>query len=96
MGLPLNLPLPQMQTRWKSILDPILASPTNDVSVLNNVALIDGKNVINHFLGRAMQGWFLVDIQGAATIYRPSTSPFNNLTLTLMSSSAVVCSIGVF
>lgn len=41
-----------------------------------------------------MQGWFLVDIQGPATIY--SSAPFNNLTLTLTSNTAVTVSIGVF
>ncbi len=96
MSLPINLPLPRMQTLWKSQLDPILASPTNTISILENVSLINGTNVLNHLLGRVQQGWFITDIQGAATIYRPSTAPFNSKTLTLMSSAAVICSIGVF
>ena len=96
MNLPINLTLPAMQTRWKSALDPLLANPMNDVSILKNVSLIDGANTINHYLGRVMQGWFIVDIQGAATIYRPNTKPFNSLTLTLISSAAVTASIGVF
>jgi len=96
MGLPINLPLPTMQTRWKSDIDPVLANPMNDISILKNVSLIDGPNTINHFLGRVMQGWFIVDVQGPSTIYRQSTYPFNNLTITLVSSAAVVCSIGVF
>ena len=95
MGLPLNLPLSTMQTRWKSDLDPLLANPLNGISILD-VILINGSNVINHKLGRTMQGWFPVDVQGPATIYRPTTSPFNSLTLTLISSAAVAVSIGVF
>ena len=96
MGLPLNLPLATMQTRWKSDLDPLLANPLNGISILENVPLILGSNTVNHLLGRTMQGWFLTDIQGIATIYRPNVNPFNNITLTLVSSAAVVCSIGVF
>lgn len=96
MSLPLNLPLSTMQTRWKSEIDPILSNPLNSMSVLPNVPLVMGTNTINHKLGRVMQGWFVVDIQGIATIYRPNTNPFNDLTLTLMSSAAVTCSLGVF
>jgi len=94
MGLPINLTLPMMQTKWKSQLDPVLANSLNDVSIISNIPLIDGVTVINHGLGRTQQGWFLVDIQGAATVYR--SAPFNSSTLTLTSSAAVTCSIGVF
>jgi len=96
MSLPINLTLPLMQQKWKSSLDPLLSNSLNSISVLKNVNLINGSNTINHLLGRVMQGWFLVDIQGVASIYRPNTSPFNDLTLTLISSAAVTASIGVF
>lgn len=94
MQLPLKLPIDQMQTRWKSILDPVIASPMNQVSILSNVSLINGVTVINHLLGQMQQGWFLVDLNGAAAIYR--SAPFNDKTLTLTSNDAVTVSIGVF
>jgi hypothetical protein len=94
MKLPINLPTSLMQTRWSSILNPILANPMNGVSILENVAIKNGVTVINHLLGRNQQGWFLTDIQGAATIYR--SQPFNDKTLTLTSSAAVIANIGVF
>lgn len=94
MQLPLNLPDSLMQTKWKSLLDPILANPLNGISILESVKLINGVTVVNHKLGRTQQGWFLTDIQGAATVYR--SAAFNNLTLTLTSSAAVTCNIGVF
>jgi hypothetical protein len=94
MQLPLNLPDNQMQTKWKSILDPLLANPLNGASFLNNISLASGVNIINHKLGKNQQGWFLTDIQGPATIYR--SAPFNSLTLTLTSSAAVIVSIGVY
>ena len=98
MALPLQktdlLPLSLMQTTWKSQLDPVLANPVTSVQILKNVSLISGTTVVNTGLGRMQQGWFVTDINGAATVYR--SAPFNSLTLTLVSSAAVIVNIGVF
>jgi hypothetical protein len=94
MSLVQKLPLELMGTKWASELNPIIANPLNNVSILKNISLVSGSNVINHGLGQNQQGWFLIDIQGNAVVYR--SAPFNNLTLTLTSSAAVTCSIGVF
>lgn len=83
-----------IQTKWKSLIDPILINPLNDVSVLKNINLVTGSNVINHLLGKVQQGWFLIDKQASGDIYR--TAPFNNFTLTLTSSANITVSIGVF
>lgn len=94
MQLPINLTASLQTTRWKSLLDPILQNPLNNVSILKNVSLVTGTNTINHLLGRVQQGWFLTDIDAAATIYR--SADFNDKTLTLTSSANCVVSIGVF
>jgi len=98
MSLPLQLTkdkdLSLLQTKWKSQLDPVLANPMTNMSILKNVNLVIGVNVINHLLGRVQQGWVITDIQGAAQIYR--SAEFNNLTLTLTSDAIVTVSIGVF
>lgn len=94
MQLSTSLPFPQMLTKWSSTLNPLIKNPLNNVTILNNVSLINGVTVINHLLGQMQQGWFLVDIDGAATIYR--SAPLNDLTLTLTSDASVVVSIGVF
>ena len=96
MSLSTRLPFDQLLTKWSSELNPLLANPLNNSQILENVVLIDGTNVINHKLGRVMQGWFIIDQNAAASIYRVPTSPFNNLTLTLSSSAAVTVNIGVF
>lgn len=83
-----------LETSWKSKLDPIIANPITNMSILKNVQLIMGTNVINHLLGVTQQGWIIVDQQGPGNVYR--SAPFNNLTLTLTSSAAVLVSIGVF
>ena len=98
MALPLQKtdiqPLSLLQTTWKAQLDPVLANPTTNLSIIKNINLVSGTNVINHGLGQMQQGWIITDIQGVATIYR--SAPFNKLTLTLTSSAPVTVSIGVF
>ena len=89
-----NLPWELANNIWAQSINPILANPTNQISIVSNVSLVTGKNIINHKLGHMMQGWFLTDIQGAATVYR--SAPMNNLTLTLTASAPVTVSIGVF
>ena len=81
-------------TRWKSLIDPILKNPLNSVSILEDVSLKIGDNVINHRLGRKLRGWVLLDVNAATTIYR--SAPFNDLTLTLNSSAVATISLGVF
>lgn len=94
MQLSTNLPFAQLLTKWSSTLNPFLANPLNGVTILPNIKLNNGVTIINHLLQQTQQGWYLVDIQGAATVYR--SAPFNSTTLTLTSSAAVTVSIGVY
>ena len=94
MQLPLMLPWQLAQNKWKSQIDPILSNPLNNISILHQVSLSIGDNVINHKLGQKQQGWIILDIDGASLIYR--YAPFNNLTLTLHSSAAVNIILGVY
>ncbi len=89
-----KLPWEAMNPILASTLNPLINAPLNNATILKDIALINGVTVINHKLGRTMQGWFLTDITGIAAIYR--SSPFNDLTLTLTSNAAVTVSIGVF
>lgn len=89
--------LSMMQTRWASILDPIIANPITSGAVLKQVQLIIGSNSINHLLGRKLQGWFLVRQRGAASIYDTQDSnSMPNLTLTLTSDANVSVDIWVY
>lgn len=98
----MQLPLPKLidtatsmaLARWKSILDPLIAKPQSQGLILTEVQLKNGVTVINHLLGDLMQGWAIVDINGAAAIYR--SAPFNDKTLTLTSNAAVTVDIEVF
>lgn len=94
MALQRQIPWDKAQTLWAGQLDPVLANPMTNMNILKDIKLVTGNNVINHLLGRTMQGWQQVDIQGPATVYR--NAPFNDLTLTLHSSAPVTISLGVF
>lgn len=79
---------------WSQIINPVISNPLNNILVLNKIFLVNGETTINHKLGRMMQGWFIVDVDGPATIHR--SEPLNNFTLTLTSDADVTCNIGVF
>lgn len=94
MNLPIKIPFELMLTKWSSILNPVIANPLNDVSILKNISLIVGETKIPHLLGRKQQGWFIVDINAAATIYRSKVFEDNFLYLT--SNASVVVNLGIF
>ncbi len=89
-----NLTFPLMITRWASLLNPVLANPTTNMSILKSVMLSSGNNQIAHQLGRIQQGWVVLDINGAAVIYR--NKAFNDSYLYLSSDAAVTVNLGVF
>lgn len=95
-SLPLQQTLPQMQSKWKSILEPVLANLLINGQLLTNVQLINGSTPVNHKLGRIPNGWFLVSPLGAAMVYEAAMQPNPTLTLTLVSNAAIQTSIWVF
>lgn len=94
MQLPTKLQPDMQTTKWKSILDPLLRNQLNSVSILNNIELVIGNNKIAHKLGKKPQGWMILDINAASTIYR--SQDFDDLFLTLNSSAVATISLGVF
>ena len=79
--------------KWAASLNPVLAIPQNSGQIIT-CNLVTGANIINHGLGRMMQGWSITDINAAVTVYR--SAPFNNSTITLTSSGAATISLEVF
>ncbi len=94
MQLPLRLPLQQMQSQWKSIIDPLLGNSINSMIILPSVKLNNGVTVINHLLGRKQQGFVQLDIDGPAIYYR--SAPLNDTTLTITSNASVNVILGVY
>lgn len=89
-----NLPWELANNIWAQSLNPVLANPILSGRQLVTVPLINGVTIINHGLGRNMQGWFITDINGVASIYR--SAPFNPTTLTLTSNAIVTVGIWVY
>ena len=83
-----------MQPKWAGELNPLLDNPVNQSTLLTGVKLINGVTVVNHLLGRQMQGWMVADQNSAASIYR--SAPMNALTLTLTSNADVTVNLVVF
>ncbi len=94
MQLPLKITFDLMLTKWSSILNPLLANPSNQKSIIKDVSLSIGENKIPHLLGRPQRGWSLVDVDGGASIYR--SRPLESLFLYLTSDAAVTINVEVF
>lgn len=86
-----------LQSKWAAVINPLLSNPSNQASILSAVPLATGSNVINHKLGEKLQGWRLVGINAAVTLYdTQATNPTPQLTLVLVSSGAATANIEVF
>lgn len=94
MQLPIKIPFELMLTKWASILNPLIANPTNNLSILDSFTLAAGNNQIPHKLDRIPKGWIQLDINAAATIYRYQASTINFLYLN--SSAPATVTLGVF
>ncbi len=95
--LPMKLPWDLAQTRWASILNPVIDNPLSSGIVLQSVSLNSGSNSVNHKLGRKLQGWFIVRQRAAASVYDTQDSnPTPDLTLNLVASAAVTVDLMVF
>jgi len=96
-SLPQKLPWDKASTVWSTILTPTIQSPIVNGNLLTNQALINGVTVINHKLGRELQGWIIVGADGIADVYdNQASNPIPNLTLSLTSNAAVTVSLWVF
>jgi hypothetical protein len=86
-----------LQTDWISKINPFLANPANNSSILKDVVLATGTNTINHLLGRTLQGWSIIRRNAAATVYDAQASnPRPELTLVLVASAPITVSLEVF
>lgn len=95
MQLSPKLPWELAQTKWSSILNPILALPILNGNQVNSIALTANKPLaINHLLQRMPQGWFLTDNTANTTVWR--ITAFTNLTITLEATADTTISFWIF
>ncbi len=96
-SLPQELPWHMADNRWATILNPIVANPANNSIILKNIALTIGNNVINHKLGRNLQGWIIIRKRASADIYdQQDSNQMPALTLVLISDAPVTVDIEVY
>lgn len=95
--LPQKQPLELMQTTWASQLDPIIANPLVKGNILQKISLVSGVNVINHKLGRKLQGWYTSRVRAAVQLYDTQDSNQTpDLTLVLVADAPAVIDLVVF
>lgn len=86
----------QLQQNLKQALDPIQKNPL----IYGNIVtqnIVSGQNMINHGLGRPLQGWIIVGINGAAQIYDNQAGNADSFrTLILVSNANVRVSVYCF
>ena len=86
-----------MQTKWRATLDPVLANPSLQSIILENVALKAGVTHVNHKLGRKPVGWRVIRLRNAAQVHdNQDDNQRPDLTLDLVSNTAVSADLEVF
>lgn len=79
------------------MLNPIIVLPTSQGLVLQNVAVTAGANVINHKLGRKLQGWYPTRVRAATALYDTQDSNKTpDLTLQLTATNNATIDLFVF
>lgn len=92
-----KLPYNLMLTQWSQQLNPLLGAPLAGASLLSDIILTSGSNVINHKLGAKLQGYIVVRSSASSTFFdNQSTNPSPQTTLILNASSATTVSLLVF
>lgn len=96
MATPLssNLDWDAAKNLWAQSLNPVLGNPLLSGNAIGPISLVTGVNIINHGLGRVMQGWMITDQNASASFYR--SSPLNDKTLILTSNAAVKVMLWVY
>lgn len=92
-----DLKLEQIQAASRVATQSSRSNPINGGTILTSISLDSGDNTIPHKLSQKLQGWFIVRIRDAATIYdKQDDNPNQDKTLVLNSSASVTVDIFVF
>lgn len=87
-----------LQTNWAAQLNPIIQLPLSNSILLPLISLSMGDNVINHRLGRNLQGWIVTRMENAFVelFDKQSTNQMKDKTLILNSSAVGLIDLIVF
>ncbi len=86
-----------LQTKWASILNPLLGLPLNSSNLIQGQVLAIGTNQVNHKLGRKLKGWIVTRKTAGASLYDAQNSNQTpSTTLALVSDAIVTVDLIVF
>jgi len=92
-----KLPWELANPKWAATLNPFLANPINSGLLIDKLLILPGQNVINHGLGRILQGYIVVMNNANVTFYdNQSVNSQPSLTLLLQASGQATISLYVF
>lgn len=88
--------LNKLQSKWAATLDPIVDNKATAPVILEGV-ILSSSSVVNHTLGRKLQGWHVIRQRGSGTIYdRQDINLSPEKTLLLSASSGMSVDILCF
>lgn len=85
--------LANVQDQVASVLVPLSKNALIDGVQIDGVVLTTSGAVVDHLLKRQPLGWFIVDQNAAATVYR---SDWNDRNISLISSATVTVSLWIY
>lgn len=92
-----NLPWELANNKWAGTLNPLLANPIVNGSLLKNISVTTGANSIAHGLQRKLQGYIVVLNSANVTFYdTQATNQMPDIYLVLHASGAATISLYVF
>ena len=91
------LPWELARTKWAATLNALLGNPVVSGLLINDITVVPGANVINHKLGRKIQGYIVTMNSASVTFYdSQSTNQMPDLTLVLNASGNATISLYCF
>lgn len=92
-----NREINQLQLNIINGVNALIGLPLNQGTLIQEVDLVTGANVVNHTLGRALVGWILTRVRANATVFdTQDLNPNPGLTLFLTASADVTVDLWCF
>lgn len=85
--------LGQVQDYIEYVLQPLLKCPLIDGTLLENLDLATGPNIVDHKLGREPRGWYIVSPKANESVWQTAST---RSSLTLNASGPITLSLWCF
>jgi len=86
-----------LQDKLQEVLDQFTDNPISDNFIIEDIDVDTTTVLVEHRLGRAVRGWYIIDSDAASAVFRDTSSEADPiLFLALKAFSAATISIVVF